>query len=304
MNLPAFDLPIPPLPIDIPVLMHPPLVHFAIVLPIFILLLEIINIVMKRRALTVTTFVFFTLLVVIFAGAYLTGKNDGKEAWDMLSNAGHADLKEHKLIGTYLLLASVAMIFIKLFSMALKTWWMKLIYLIALVAFVAAVLFQGKEGGELVYKHGANVEKVKTLDDQVFDLKEEISDMGDDDEDEEATPPVKAEEPKAEEPKAEEPKAEEPKAEEPKAEEPKAEEPKAEEPKAEEPKAEEPKAEEPKAEEPKAEEPKVVEPKTEENTTAQTVTNSVQEAAKKAVQSVKEIAKPVTDAVKAATKDQ
>ncbi len=298
MNLPAFDLPIPPLPIDIPVLMHPPLVHFAIVLPIFILVLEIINIVMKRRALTVTTFVFFTLLVVIFAGAYLTGKTDGKEAWDLLGSAGQADLKEHKLIGTYLLLGSVAMIFVKLFSMALRTWWMKLIYLIALVAFVAAVLFQGKEGGELVYEHGANVEKVKTLDDQVFDLKEEISDMADDEEEEETQQPAKAEEPKAEEPKAEEPKAEEPKAEEPKAEEPKAEEPKAEETKDTDKSTQEANSTKVISDEVKQNSEKLTQEVKEKTTTTQ----KVQNAAKEAVKSIKESVKPVTDKIKEVTK--
>ncbi len=177
MNLPVFDIPVPNLGFDIPVLMHPPLVHFAIVIPVFILILEIINIFMKRRGLTVTTFVFFTLLIVIFFAAFVTGKTDGSEAWDMLTKAGQADLKEHKLIGIYLLLASVVVLFLKLFAMALRTWWMKLLYLLVLIGFVGAVLYQGKEGGELVFKHGANNERVLDLSNEIDDLNDEIDEL-------------------------------------------------------------------------------------------------------------------------------
>ncbi len=177
MGLPAFDLPIPPLGVEIPLLMHPPLTHFAIVLPIFILLLELINLIMRRRGLTATAFVFFTLLIVVYVAAFITGKTDGKEAFDMLTQAGQETLKEHKLIGIYLMLFTVVLVFAKLFSMAIKKWWMKLIYLLILTGFVAAVLYQGKEGGELVYKHGANVERVKALDDKVFDLEDQLDDL-------------------------------------------------------------------------------------------------------------------------------
>jgi len=177
MNLPVFDIPVPNLGFDIPVLMHPPLVHFAIVIPVFILILEIINIFMKRRGLTVTTFIFFTLLIVIFFAAFVTGKTDGSEAWDMLTKAGQSDLKEHKLIGIYLLLASVVVLFLKLFAIALRTWWMKLLYLLILISFVGAVLYQGKEGGELVYKHGANNERVLDLSNEIDDLNDEIDEL-------------------------------------------------------------------------------------------------------------------------------
>ena len=180
MNLPVFDIPVPNFGFDIPVLLHPPLVHFAIVIPVFILILEIINIFMKRKGLTVTTVVFFSLLVIIFFAAFVTGKTDGSETWDLLTKAGKADLQEHKLIGIYLLLGSVAILFLKLFAVALRTWWMKLIYMLLLIGFVGAVLYQGKEGGELVFKHGANNERVQDLMSDMDDLKDEIAELKED----------------------------------------------------------------------------------------------------------------------------
>ncbi len=177
MNLPAFDIPLPNFGFDIPVLLHPPLVHFAIVLPVFILILEIINLFMKRKGLTVTTVIFYILLIIIFFGAFVTGKTDGSEAWDLLTPEGQADLKEHKLIGIYLMLGSVVVFFLKLFAAALRTWWMKLIYMLVLIGFVGAVFYQGKEGGELVYKHGANNERVLDLSNQIDDLNDEIEEL-------------------------------------------------------------------------------------------------------------------------------
>lgn len=208
MNLPPLNIPLPPLGFDIPILAHPPVVHFAIVLPIFILLLEIINLFMKRRALTVTTFIFFIILMVVYFAAFATGKTDGSEAYDMLTQAGQADLKEHKLIGTYLMLATAVLFFLKLFSMALRTWWMKLLYLLALIGFVAAVFYQGKEGGELVYKHGANNEMVLELSNQIDDLKDELEELkeesGASEADEESTSEEKATESEEATPPAEE----------------------------------------------------------------------------------------------------
>jgi len=52
----------------------------------------------------------------------------------------------------------------------------KAVYLLILIIFVAGILKQGKEGGELVYTYGANVKIVKTMDDEMFDLKDELED--------------------------------------------------------------------------------------------------------------------------------
>ncbi len=54
---------------------------------------------------------------------------------------------------------------------------MKALYLLVLIVFVAGIFKQGQEGGELVYKYGMNVEQVKTLDDELFDLKEELEEL-------------------------------------------------------------------------------------------------------------------------------
>ena len=178
MTLPELPFKIPeiPLPFDIPALMHPPVAHFIIALPVIILLLELINLIAKKRAIGVTSFFLLILTVVAAASAYLTGGVDGKAAWDILTQDGQTALKAHKLFGIYLLLASAIVVLFKLISVMVQRGLTKAVYLLILIIFVAGILKQGKEGGELVYTYGANVKIVKTMDDQMFELKDELED--------------------------------------------------------------------------------------------------------------------------------
>jgi uncharacterized membrane protein len=174
MELPAITLPKIELPFDIPVLLHPAVDHFAIALPIVILLLELMNLVLRKKAISGVSFFLILLTVVVSVGAYFTGLVDGKEAYPALSEAAKAALSEHKNLGAYLMLASGILLLFKLLSMLSGKGIMKGLYLLVLIIFVAGIFEQGKEGGELVYKYGMNVEQVKTLDDKIFDLEEAL----------------------------------------------------------------------------------------------------------------------------------
>ncbi len=174
MTLPAITLPKVELPFDIPVLLHPSVDHFLIALPVVILLLELMNLMMKKKAVSGVSFFLIVLTVVASVGAYFTGIVDGKEAYPALSEAAKAALSEHKLLGTYLMLASGVVLLFKLLSMITGKPIIRILYILILIAFVAGIFEQGEEGGELVYKYGMNVEKVKVLDDELFDLKEEL----------------------------------------------------------------------------------------------------------------------------------
>ena len=168
MNLPAIDIPIPAqLPIDIPLLVHPAVVHFAISLPIILLLIEFINLIMKRRALSVTTITLIILIGLIFFAAFLTGRADAKETFALLNPDVQAELKFHKLLGIYLVYSTVAVLIFKIISMIAKKIWFKILYFVILIAFIGLTLFQGKEGGELVYEHGVNVKAVQVLEDKI-----------------------------------------------------------------------------------------------------------------------------------------
>jgi len=179
MNLPDITHYIPKieLPFEIPVLLHPPVDHFAIALPVVVLLIEMINLVAKRRSLSMLSFFLILLSIVALVFAYFTGSTDAKEAVDFLTQEGVEELKEHKILGTYLMFASVVVLIFKIFSIILSKGVAKGFYLLILILFVIGIFNQGKEGGELVYEFGANVEKVKELDDELFDTKEALEEL-------------------------------------------------------------------------------------------------------------------------------
>ncbi len=177
MDLPAIKLPEIHLPFDIPSLMHPPIDHFAIALPVIVLLIELYNLFIKRRSIGVLAFVLLTLGVAALAAAYLTGLHDGKASFEALSEAGQATLKEHKTLGTYLLLLGGGVWLFKLLSVLIRHKALKLFYLLLLLLLIGGLFEQGEEGGKLVYEHGANVQKAKLLDDKVFDLEDKIDDL-------------------------------------------------------------------------------------------------------------------------------
>jgi uncharacterized membrane protein len=174
IDLPAISIPEIPLPLEIPEIMHPAIVHFAIAIPVVIFLLEIYNLAAKRR--TISAFSLFLLIVVAVAmfGAYLTGSVDGKATWDILSSDGQADLKAHKLLGIYLVYASLGLVVLKLLMMAIRKTVGRILFILILGGFIAVTLFQGKEGGELVYKYGANSERVIDMQSDAEDTKEEL----------------------------------------------------------------------------------------------------------------------------------
>ncbi|MEA2046826.1 MAG: DUF2231 domain-containing protein [Campylobacterota bacterium] len=177
MELPVITLPKVELPFDIPVLLHPVVDHFIIALPVVILLLELINLVLKKKAIGGISFFLIFLTIIAAVGAYLTGLVDGKEAYPALGEAAKTALAEHKNLGIYLLLGSGVLFFFKFLSSVTGNGILRFLYLIVLIVFVAGIFKQGQEGGELVYKYGMNVEQVQTLDDELFDVKEELEEV-------------------------------------------------------------------------------------------------------------------------------
>jgi len=145
-----------PLPFEIPHMIHPFFVHFAIALPVILLILELINSVAKRRLLSGINFFFMLLIVAVFAATYLTGEADAK---DINLEA----LEAHKQLGVYLVYGSVVVLFFKLVSMVVDKIQIKVFFYLALIAFIATSFIEGKRGGELVYKYGVNVKAASNV---------------------------------------------------------------------------------------------------------------------------------------------
>ena len=176
MSLPNLTIPIE-LPIDIPVLLHPAIVHFAIAIPVIVVLLELINLFFKKRALSVFSLFLIAVIAIIMVGAYFTGSTDGKEAFSALSSAGQTELKEHKLLGIYIVYGSLALLVIKLLFMLFSNIIARLFFVLILIGFTAVTLKQGHDGGDLVYKYGANNQAIEDVKSDKDDLKDELDEL-------------------------------------------------------------------------------------------------------------------------------
>ncbi|BCD60552.1 MULTISPECIES: DUF2231 domain-containing protein [unclassified Nitratiruptor] len=162
------------LPFEIPLLLHPPIVHFAIAIPVIVLLLEIANLIVKRKCVGVISSLLLLLATLIYFAAFFTGKTDGSEAYALLSHDGQAELKEHKLLGLYLVYGISLLFILKLIIAAINNKIAKIVFTLLVAIFVGFALKQGKDGGELVYKYGANVQAVSTMDDKIMELEDEL----------------------------------------------------------------------------------------------------------------------------------
>jgi len=173
MTLPALSIPEIPIPIEIPELLHPAIVHFVIAIPVVVFLLELYNLVVKKRSISLFSLFLLIVVAVAMFAAYLTGGIDGKATWDILSAEGQSELKTHKLLGIYLVYASLGLVLFKLLFMAIRKTIGRVIFIFILGGFIALTLNQGKEGGELVYKYGANNEVVTELKDDLSDAEDD-----------------------------------------------------------------------------------------------------------------------------------
>lgn len=173
--LPKID--IPPLPFEVPLLMHPVAVHFAIAIPVLVIVLEIFNLVFKRRVLNIISSLLLVTLSAIYLVLYVTGKTDGSEAFALLSDEGKAAFKAHVHLGTYIVYSSILLIVFKVMALLFKKPAFKVLYLIIIVAFIGVNFIQGKSGGELVYTHGANVQAVLDATNDNDDLKDELEEL-------------------------------------------------------------------------------------------------------------------------------
>lgn len=163
MQLPPLTIPQVPLPFEIPGMIHPLFVHFAIALPLLVLIIELINLFSKKRTLGVLSFFLMLLITGIFVAAYLTGVTDGKAAKAFLSPEAKEILTAHKQLGIYLVYASGILLLFKLFSVLVRKTPIRILFFLVLVLFVAAVLNEGKKGGALVYQYGVNVKSVPAI---------------------------------------------------------------------------------------------------------------------------------------------
>lgn len=140
-------------------LLHPPLVHFAIVLPIVALVFQIAYSVSNNYIYSQWSARVLLISAMIMTAAWYTGGLQGQDVYPLLSEEGQTVLKQHNNLGIFLMLLTVFLALIKLYACRVKNVFLETIVLIGLFTASTAVAYQGLTGGDVVYKHGGGVEK-------------------------------------------------------------------------------------------------------------------------------------------------
>ncbi len=165
-------------------LLHPPLVHFAVVLPIVALAFQIAYMITKNEAHSVYAARILAVAAILMVAVWYTGGVDGKVAYPLLDAEGKKELLEHKAYGLYVMITTLIIAAIKFVSCRMKNRALEMGSLLLMLSLVGMVGYQGSMGGDVVYEHGGNVETTKTLKDCKAELEELKMMSEDEDEDE------------------------------------------------------------------------------------------------------------------------
>ncbi len=157
MNLAPPSLPDIALPFAVPEMMHPAIVHFAVALPVVILILELVNLALRRRTIGSISFFFLLVMVLVYLGAYLTGTTDAQRAKDLISPETKTLLEAHKNGGIWLLYGSLGVLLLKLITAFVDRAVVRIVFLLMLGFFFWGTTGVVQKGCALTYKHGVNV---------------------------------------------------------------------------------------------------------------------------------------------------
>jgi uncharacterized membrane protein len=158
MSLPELNVPILPIPVGIPEMFHPFAVHFAIAIPVLIILMELVNLLVKKRTIGVLSFVFMLLLTAILYIVFLSGLIDAEKAGKAVSAGSEAGsvFDSHKTAGIYLFYGSAILLFVKLLSVTIRKTPLKILFLLFLIFFCGMSIVTAGKGQKLVYEYGVN----------------------------------------------------------------------------------------------------------------------------------------------------
>jgi len=155
--------------------LHPAVVHFALVLPALALLFQVMGLVTKNVTYRRVANLLFYLGVVAVVIATISGRVAGPDVKPLLNAEGQALFTEHMEIGFALATFYVLLAVLKTISIFVNNGIFRILMALLLVAGVGGLFVQAQHGGELVYKYAGGID-TKNIPNEFDD---------DDDEDEE-----------------------------------------------------------------------------------------------------------------------
>lgn len=157
-------------------MIHPATAHFAMVLPVVASVFGIAYLINRQEIFgklsSMTTFVAALAMALV----WYTGSQAGPEIYDFLSEAGQAQLIEHKTLGLYLAIAMGVVFVLKAIGCQMNNFKLEAFSIVLLFLVTVATFVQGKSGGEIVYNHGTPFKAfmiIDTLNEVAVSVEEE-----------------------------------------------------------------------------------------------------------------------------------
>jgi len=141
-------------------LLHPPFVHFVVALPVVALFSQFTYMVTKdksysKAALRIIAFSFLTSILAVLGGI-----NDAQRVIEdsLILQEGLQFLDNHKVGGFIVVFALLITSLTKWFAISKDSSLLENISLVLIIITLAGSLYQGRSGGELVYKYSAGID--------------------------------------------------------------------------------------------------------------------------------------------------
>ena len=162
-------------------MLHPPVVHFAMVLPLVALVFSLVYLVKRDVLLSKISTRVTVIAALAMIAAWYTGNQAGPEIYGFLSAEGKEELMEHKNLGLYLAIAMGIIAVIKTAGCFMKKFIVEALAIVLLLGATAVTFVQGNDGGEVVYNHGMPF-KAHMMESNLNDAVAEAEDLEEDEE--------------------------------------------------------------------------------------------------------------------------
>lgn len=162
-------------------MIHPAIVHFAMVLPVVASVFGLIYLFKRDEATSKLSSRAIVVAALAMIAAWYTGDQAGPAIYDYLSEAGQHELREHKELGLYLAIAMGVIAIIKFIGCKMKNFGIEALAVILLFGATLVTFAQGKDGGEIVYNHGMPF-KAYMIQDSLKDAQNDAEEAEDDSE--------------------------------------------------------------------------------------------------------------------------
>ncbi len=141
--------------------LHPPFVHFVIALPLAALFSQLTylgtgNLTYSKAAIRIMAFALLVSFFAVFSGII-----DAQEVMrtDNILESGLAVLNNHKIFGFVVVAILLLTTVVKWFAISRVSLSLEKFSIVLIILSIATSLYQGKQGGSLVYKHAAGISK-------------------------------------------------------------------------------------------------------------------------------------------------